>query len=237
MHRLHWPRISGKVAYVPAHATTKPAGASRPNRLRRARYHHGNLKEALIDATVQLIEQGGVESVSVREAARRAGVSSGAPFRHFPTKTALLTAVAEQATRLLLEEMSRTLARCASENPIERFRALGDAYMRWVTNHPTQFEVVSNRRIIDFAGSESLQPDNDKIRSLMDGVLSEARDEGLLRSGDLATIALAARATAYGVARMYVDGHFAQWGVKNRDARHVFESVFDLFIRGIASAP
>jgi AcrR family transcriptional regulator len=210
---------------------------AKSGRPRRSRYHHGNLREALIDATVRLIEEGGVETVSVREAAKRVGVSSGAPFRHFPTKTALLTAVAEQATRLLLDEMTRTLAGSASAGPIERFRALGGTYMRWVMKHPTQFEVVSNRRIIDFAGSQSLQPDNDKIRALMDGVLNEARERGLLRSGDLAAIALAARATAYGVARMYVDGHFAQWGVKNKDARRVFESVFDLFMQGIAAMP
>jgi AcrR family transcriptional regulator len=206
-------------------------------RPRRSRYHHGNLREALIDATVRLIEEGGVETVSVREAAKRVGVSSGAPFRHFPTKTALLTAVAEQATRLLLDEMTEALSRHTGAGPIERFRALGGAYMRWVMNHPTQFEVVSNRRVIDFAGSASLQPDNDKIRALMDDVLNEAREGGLLRSGDLAAIALAARATAYGVARMYVDGHFAQWGVKNKDARRIFESTFDLLMSGIAIDP
>ena len=209
---------------------------AKSGRPRRSRYHHGNLKEALIDATVRLIEESGVEKVSVREAAKRVGVSSGAPFRHFPTKTALLTAVAEQATCLLLDEMTTTLARHASAGPLERFRALGGAYMRWVIAHPTQFEVVSNRRIIDFVGSASLQPDNDKIRALMDGVLNEARERGLLRSGDIAAITLAARATAYGVARMYVDGHFAQWGVKDRDTPRAFESVFDLFMRGIAIA-
>jgi AcrR family transcriptional regulator len=215
---------------VRAAKLTTPVKSGRP---RRPRYHHGNLRQALIDATVQLIEESGVEKVSVREAAKRVGVSSGAPFRHFPTKTALLTAVAEQATGLLLEEITRTLARRAGAGPIERFRALGGAYMRWVLSHPTQFEVASNRRIIDFAGSPSLQPDNDKIRALMDRELSEARGSGLLRSGDLAAIALAARATAYGLARMYVDGHFVQWGIKNKDAGRVFESTFDLFMRGI----
>jgi len=217
----------------------KPAASSksiRSTKSARARspYHHGNLKEALVAATVRLIEEGGLENVSVREAAKRIGVSSGAPFRHFPTKTALLTAVAEQATRLLLDDMVEALSHDPTAGPLERFRALGAAYMRWVIAHPTQFEVVSNRRAIDFAGSDSLQPDNDKIRALMDGVLNDARECGLLRSGDLAAIALAARATAYGVARMYVDGHFAQWGVKNKDARRVFESTFDLFMRGIA---
>ena len=88
--------------------------------------------------------------------------------------------------------------------------------------------------MIDFAGSSSLQPDNDKIRALMDGVLNEAAESGLLKSGDIDAIVLAARATAYGTARMYVDGHFAQWA-KGRDARRVFETVFEVFIRGIAA--
>ena len=68
----------------------------RPAPVKRPRYHHGNLKEALVNATVKLIEERGVEKVSVREAAKRVGVSSGAPFRRFPTRTALLTAVAER---------------------------------------------------------------------------------------------------------------------------------------------
>jgi AcrR family transcriptional regulator len=206
----------------------------RPARLKRAGYHHGNLKEALVAATVGMIEEGGVENVSVREAAKRVGVSSGAPFRHFPTKTALLTAVAEEATRLLLQAMTRALARHASAGPLERFRALGTGYMHWAIAHPIQFAIVSKRRLIDYDGSPSLKLDNDKIRALMDDVLSEAREHGLLRVKNIDQIALAARATAYGVARMHVDGHLAQWG-KGRGARAAFESVFDLFIRGIAA--
>ena len=203
---------------------------------RRRRYHHGNLKPALIEATVRLIQEQGLEKVTVREAAKRVGVSSGAPFRHFVSKTALLTAVAEETTRLLRDEMFRTLSEHADEGPLERFRALGSAYMRWVIQHPTQFQVVSNRSLVDFAGSESLQQDNDEIRSLMDSVLKEAQERGLLRPADLNAIALAARAAAYGVARMYIDGHFAQWGVDARDAQPAFDSVFDVLVRGLARA-
>ncbi len=205
----------------------------RPAPVKRPRYHHGNLKEALVNATVKLIEERGVEKVSVRGAAKRVGVSSGAPFRHFPTRTALLTAVAEQATRLLLEAMKDELARHRSAGPIERFRALGTAYMRWVIAHPTQFAIVSNRKLIDYEASASLGPDNEKIRALMDDVLNEAREGSLLRGDRIGEIALAARATAYGVARMYIDGHFPQWA-KGSSPRKVFDAVLDLFVRGIA---
>ncbi len=211
-----------------------PPVIKRPSPARRAPYHHGNLKEAMVDATVALVEERGVENLSVREVAKRVGVSSGAPFRHFPTRTALLTAVAEQATRLLLEAMTDAVRRHAAAAPLDRFRALGDAYMRWALAHPTQFAIVSNRKLIDYDGSASLGPDNEQIRALMDDVLSEARERGLLRSDNIDAIALAARATAYGIARMHIDGHFAQWA-KGRNTRKVFAAVFDLFIRGIAA--
>ena len=70
----------------------------------RTSYRHGNLREALIEAAIQLVEEVGPENVSVREAAKRAGVSPGAPFRHFASKTALLTAVADQAMGLFRAE-------------------------------------------------------------------------------------------------------------------------------------
>ena len=77
-------------------------------------YHHGNLREALIDAAVQLVEEGGPENVSVREVAKRAGVSPGAPFRHFSSKTALMTAVAEQAMSRFRAEITEAVDNVAA---------------------------------------------------------------------------------------------------------------------------
>ena len=82
--------------------------ASRP-------YHHGALKEALVEAAVALIEEGGIEAVSVREAAKRVGVSPGAPFRHFASKTALMTAVAEEAMARFKAEVLAAMTEVAAE--------------------------------------------------------------------------------------------------------------------------
>src|SRR5688572_32829983 len=86
-------------------------------------YHHGNLVEALIAVTVEIIEERGVEHVSVREAAKRAGVSPGAPFRHFRSKTALLTAVAEQAMERLTRAVAKAQSRVDSADPLVAFEA------------------------------------------------------------------------------------------------------------------
>jgi AcrR family transcriptional regulator len=201
---------------------------------RRGTYHHGNLRAALIEATLALVEEEGPEKVSVREAAKRAGVSSGAPFRHFSNRTALLTAVAEEAMTRLLAEIDKTLAENAELDPLQRFRALGTAYLRWVMRNPTHFQVISNRKLIDFDGSKTLRRDNEGLKDLMDGLLHEAQRAGLLRSDDLSRIPLAGRALAYGLARMYVDGHFPLWDVKSRGTAKALQAAFDVFIAGLA---
>src|SRR5260370_29136566 len=73
-------------------------------------YHHGDLRRVLIDAALGLVEEGGVEAVSVREAARRAGVSPVAPFRHFPSRIPLMTAVADVALRRFRAGIEAALA-------------------------------------------------------------------------------------------------------------------------------
>ena len=195
---------------------------------RRAGYHHGNLRPVLIAAALELIEEVGFENVTVRETARRAGVSSGAPFRHFPNRTALLTAIAEEAMRRLRVEVEAARERSAARPPIERLRALGRAYFRWLDDNPTLFQLISARRLIDFDGSEALTRDNEMIQAWMKELLAAARSD--LRPGEHATLLLAMRGLAYGLGRMLIDGHLPQWGVAAGAERRAMEAALDLLI-------
>jgi AcrR family transcriptional regulator len=103
------------------------------------RYHHGNLRQALLDATVRLIELQGLDQVSVHAVAKMVGVSPGAPFRHFPSRTALLTAEAEQAMDRLTEEIHKALAAAACENALMRYRALGIGFFTRALGNPVHF--------------------------------------------------------------------------------------------------
>src|SRR5579862_5297807 len=113
-------------------------------------YHHGNLRRVLIDAGFQLVEEGGVERLSVREAARRAGVSPGAPFRHFASRDALVTAVAIEAQRRFRAEIDAALAESPQGDPLARLRAFGIAYLRWAMRNPAHFEIISSGRLFDY---------------------------------------------------------------------------------------
>ncbi|MPN03735.1 HTH-type transcriptional regulator BetI [bioreactor metagenome] len=196
-------------------------------------YHHGHLREALIEAAVGIIEEQGVEQLSVREAAKRAGVSPGAPFRHFANRTALLTAVAEQAAERLRQAVQQALANASGQPPLARFAAIGHAYLAWAAAHPTHFRVISDRQLIDYDNSASMQAGNEAIREQMASLLQQAL--GLDADAErIAQTLLAARALVYGLARMAADGHFPEWNTQSGSDRQAITDTLDHFIAQIA---
>lgn len=209
----------------------------KPMNVRRSgtnRYHHGNLRQAFLDATLALAEETGLEQVSLREVARRVGVSSGAPFRHFKDRQALMTAIAEEATRQLRIRVERD-QRQAPASAVEKIRCLGRSFLMWAWSHPTQFKLVSSRHLFDFQASESLAQNFGAVRQLTLSLVRQAQADGQLpRDQTAEALGLALRAAAYGLARMALDGQMPQWGVTNRDDEpRVATSCLDLILDGM----
>jgi AcrR family transcriptional regulator len=211
----------------------RPVGRRPPSKP----YHHGDLRRVLIDAALQLVNEGGADAVSVREAARRAGVSPGAPFRHFPSRDALIQAVAEEAQRRFRAEIEQALMEAPADDPLGRFRCIGLAYLRWAMRNPTHFEIISSRRLFDHDRADGVSQDNAALIDLTELTLAEAFAGGQLRSADLKRVQIAGRALVYGFARMNIDGHFPRWGVADDDVEGTAEAILDLFIDGIAQRP
>jgi AcrR family transcriptional regulator len=219
--------VSGKPKRRPARLQLPP---SKP-------YHHGDLKRVLIDAALQLAGEGGAEAVSVREAARRAGVSPGAPFRHFPSRVALMTAVAEEAQRRFRAEIDAALSEAPADDALARFRSFGLAYLRWAMRNPAHFEIISNGRFFDHGRATELSRDNAELIGMTEQTLADAFAKGQLRMPDLKRVQIAGRALVYGFARMNIDGHLPRWGVAEAEAERTAEAILDLFIEGIAKHP
>ena len=189
-------------------AKSNPRATTSP----RQTYHHGNLVEALVAAAVAIVEEHGIDRLSVREVAKRAGVSAGAPFRHFPSKTALLTAVAEQAMEGLVKAVAAAQAKIDPADPIAAFEAIGHGYLNWALAYPTHFQIISSRTLINFTGSAVLMDHNAALRSRMVDLLTRAKALGTCSSDvDVDQLVLSSRAFVYGLARMTVDGHFPEW--------------------------
>ena len=103
-------------------------------------YHHGDLRAALIDTGMALIEQRDAEQLSLREVARLVGVSAPAVYRHFPEKAALIEALAREGLNRLGAAQMAAAARETS--PIDAFNAIGRAYVRFAIAHPALFRMM-----------------------------------------------------------------------------------------------
>lgn len=109
-------------------------------------YHHGDLRRALIQATLALVEEKGVGGFTMAEAARRAGVSVAAPYRHFTDKEALITAAAVTGFDALNASLTAA-ARDAPHDPVAVLAALGTGYVRFALAAPAQFDLMFAARI------------------------------------------------------------------------------------------
>jgi AcrR family transcriptional regulator len=207
-------------------ATARPGKDETPART----YHHGNLRQALLEAALDLAQRHGPERVSVREAARLVGVSPGAPFRHFPNRRALMTALAEEAGERLRIEVRKSIGGRRA-TPLYRLRALGRGYLQWASAHPSHFKILSARDQIDLEGSMALRTSIGEVRALTEQILAEAQQQGEMDAAhEVSALALLSRATVYGLARMQHDGHLGQWGVPPGDEGAAMTRTLDLLI-------
>ncbi len=113
----------------------------------RSRYHHGDLRNALLETALALVAQRGPEGFSLREAAREIGVSPAAAYRHFSDKTSLLAALAEDGHGRLAASMERSLSRIAvapgtKAHAAQALLAIAEGYLDFAVRHPAHFRVM-----------------------------------------------------------------------------------------------
>ncbi|MDJ0866963.1 MAG: TetR/AcrR family transcriptional regulator [Myxococcota bacterium] len=198
-----------------------------PSRRPRSTYHHGNLRPALVSAGVELLEAEGVEALTLRAVARRAGVSHGAPYNHFADRQALLAAVATEG----FEQLGASIATAAAgvTAPRERLRALARGYLAFPAAHPELYRLMFGNEIRDRAAHPELVAADDAIA-------------GAAREATAACLALSARrpvatemasaagwALVHGLAALLIDDQIHLPSGRVPDAAFQ-EEVADLFL-------
>jgi AcrR family transcriptional regulator len=163
---------------------------------RRKTYHHGDLRQALVDAALESIASVGVDAFTLRMAARAAGVSPGAPYRHFENKDALIAAVAEECAMRLGAAMDQAIGG-PDEPVLVQFRRAGGAYVRFAFEHPFHFRVMSHPAV---AGHQSLQGGIGGWMQETARELQAAQAAGLLTTAPVDQILTFTYATLHGLA-------------------------------------
>ena len=165
---------------------------------RKTAYHHGNLREALLDAAEELLPRHGPEGLTLREVARRAGVSHGAPYHHFDSRDALLAASAERGFIGLGEAMQGAVG----ATPRDRLVAICEAYVDFAARHPTRFRLMFGPLLADKALYPGLQQAGERSFFLL---LEAARE---VSPEEAMPLALAGWSLAHGLAHLRINKVF-----------------------------
>jgi len=166
------------------------------------RYHHGDLRQALIDGALEIIGDGDVQALSLRALARKVGVSYAAPYHHFSDKTELLAELAVDGYKKLNAEMTRQ-QEMVRDDPSDSLVAAGRAYLFFAVSHPSHYRVMFSLKKLDeypplkVAADECFQRLLENTRAVLGNAAPEETIVGL---------ANLTWATVHGAATLWNDG-------------------------------
>lgn len=203
----------------------------------RTAYHHGDLRTALVVSAVQLVEQHGAAAFSLREAARDIGVSPNAAYRHFEDKSSLMTAAAAAGFADMAKQMQAAMAarsrRRVSPPAVERFKAVGRAYVEFACERPQLFRLMFSEWGADCLGPLATPPAVTP-RTLLAQALDDLVAQGLLHEAQREGAELKAWSVVHGFASLAIDGPAAASGTTEHAGE--LESLLDFTVAGLGVA-
>ncbi len=194
-------------------------------------YHHGNVPTAIVEAALGLIEEKGVESFTLREAARAIGVTHGAVYRHFEDKRALLAAIARDGFERLAQAMAEA-GKGAGANPLKRVEAMAVAYLGFALENRAHYQVMFGQRL----NADERFPDLEAaimaaLRTLRDEV-QQGLEAKRIAGPDARTVAFTIWSVAHGYTTLLLNGRIYTEGP--RDSERFFAALLKPVLKGIA---
>lgn len=199
-----------------------------------ATYHHGNLRQALLDHAVDLARAGGPDAVVLRDVQRAAGVSNSAAYRHYADRQALLTAVQTHGMTLLGEAMQEALAEVPHRGPrdrraLARFRATGQAYVDFALAEPGLFRTAFAPAGVHHT-DETVPPDRHPFR-ILSGCIDDLVATGVLTPSRRDGLDEAAWAAVHGAAVLFLDGPLSAVDASRKQV--ITDRLLDVISEGI----
>jgi AcrR family transcriptional regulator len=166
-----------------------------------AKYHHGDLRNALITIAIELLAEEGVHGLSLRKISQRAGVSHNAPYMHFSDKEAVLAAIAEEGFQQLAMQVKRAIAP-SEHSTSQQLIAASRAYVDFALNHPNHVEVMF--RPTDVAKYPTLVEASQASLNQLFEIVQSGQVKGELVAGDTHSMTKAVWAMVHGVAMIAI---------------------------------
>lgn len=194
-------------------------------------YHHGDLLQALIDAALDLVAEKDASDVSLREIARRVGVSHTAPYRHFADKEALWAAVAREGFERFQQELETAML--SASDPLEQLERGCASYLSYAAKHPARYRIMFGAHGANAEKADAAMAEAAKQTYLpFAGAIARGQEEGQFRAGDCEGMAQTLWALMHGLALLAIGG---QLEAKEGTSESLSDLMLHQFMAGLAS--
>ena len=194
-------------------------------------YHHGKLRDALIDTALPLLAQRGVSDLSLREVAKAAGVSHAAPYRHFRDKTALIEAIAAAGYTRLMRACQQAEKRFPRD-PEKQLIEAGMAYLLLAAENPEIVPLMFGGVALDSGGGELKHAAQSAFQSLR-RVIENGQKAGIYKKAETLDLTLAAWSMVHGLSMLITAGVLKQAASSKRRVRKLGDVVSEILLSGM----
>jgi AcrR family transcriptional regulator len=185
-------------------------------------YHHGNLKNALIKAGVEILAKDGVSGLSLRKVALKAGVSHSAPYAHFVDKQALIAAISTEGFRQLYERVS-TVTEKYNNQPGKQLVEVAWAYVQFAMDDPDRFKVMFSAVLEKEKQYPEFVTESQRNFQLVKVIVEANQASGQLRSGPSELVALSAWGIVHGFVMLLLEGQIPHTVLEQMKLRELLE--------------
>lgn len=174
----------------------------------RKKYHHGDLKNALIKAGVEILSKEGINGLSLRKVAQRAGVSHSAPYSHFPDKQSLIAAISTEGFNQLYTELDSVVL-AYPKNPKKQLLQGTLAYVQFALNNTDTFKIMFSGVLEKEKEYPSFVEVSRKTFELVVGIVQACQKAGILHAASPEMIAVAIWGQVHGIVSLALEGQIS----------------------------
>ncbi|MFT3890968.1 MAG: TetR/AcrR family transcriptional regulator [Anaerolineales bacterium] len=171
----------------------------------RKNYHHGDLKNALIKAGVEILSKEGIEGLSLRKVAQRAGVSHSAPYAHFPDKQSLIAAISTEGFHQLYAELDAAIL-ANSKSPKKQLQQGVRAYVQYALNNTDTFKIMFSGVLEKEKDYPAFVEISSKTFQRVVDVVLACQQAGILRANSAEMMAVAVWGQVHGIISLAFEG-------------------------------